>query len=51
MTESVQLRTKAVFFFSLTFGWSLVFWLLTVLLGGIDQFPGSILQYVGGAGQ
>ena len=50
ISEPLQLRTKAGFFFSLTFGWSLVFWLLTVGLGGIDRFPGSILQYVGGAG-
>lgn len=45
-----QPRTKARSFFLFTFGWSLVFWSLTVVLGGIDQFPGSILQYVGGAG-
>jgi len=49
-TDPLQLHTKAGFFFILTFGWSLVFWLLTVALGGINQFPGSILQYVGGAG-
>jgi len=48
--EQRQLRTKAGFFFFLAFGWSLVFWFLTVAFGGIDQFPGSILQYVGGAG-
>ena len=48
--ETLQLRTKSSFFFILTFGWSLVFWILTVALGGIDRFPGSILQYVGGAG-
>ena len=48
--EVLPLRTKAGLFFSLTFGWSLFFWFLTVTLGGIDQFPGSILQYVGGAG-
>ena len=48
--ESFQLRTKPGFFFILTFGWSLVFWILTVVSGGIERFPGSILQYVGGAG-
>ena len=48
--DSYQPRTKALSFFLFTFGWSLVFWFLTVVLGGIDQFPGSILQYVGGAG-
>ena len=47
---SFQPRTKASLFFILTFGWSLVFWILTVAFGGIDRFPGSILQYVGGAG-
>lgn len=45
-----QLRTKASLFFILAFGWSLFFWFLTVALGGIDQVPGSILQYIGGAG-
>lgn len=50
LAEPLQLRTKAGSFFLLTFGWSLVFWFLTVALGGIDQLPGSILQYVGGAG-
>lgn len=50
MTEPLELRTKAGFFFLFTFGWSLVFWSLTVALGGIERFPGSILQYVGGAG-
>jgi len=49
-TQLHKLRTSAVFFFLFTFGWSLVFWFLTVALGGINQFPGSILQYVGGAG-
>ena len=48
--DSHQPRTKALSFFLFTFGWSLSFWYLTVVLGGIDQFPGSILQYVGGAG-
>lgn len=47
---SIQLGTKARYFFFFTFGWSLLFWLLTVVLGGINEFPGSILQYVGGAG-
>lgn len=47
---SFQPRTKAGLFFILTFGWSLVFWILTVAFGGINRFPGSILQYVGGAG-
>ena len=50
MNEPLQLRTKAWFYFLFTFGWSLLFWFLTVILGGIDQYPGSILQYVGGAG-
>ncbi len=44
------MRAKARAFFLLTFAWSLLFWSLTVVLGGIDQLPGSILQYVGGAG-
>lgn len=48
--DSHQPRTKALSFFLFTFGWSLVFWFLTVVLGGINQFPGSILQYIGGAG-
>jgi membrane protease YdiL (CAAX protease family) len=48
--ERPQPRTGARFFFSLAFGWSLLFWLLTVVSGGITRFPGSILQYVGGAG-
>ena len=43
-------KTTARFFFIFTFGWSLLFWVLTILLGGIKDFPGSILQYVGGAG-
>jgi membrane protease YdiL (CAAX protease family) len=30
--------------------WSIVFWSLTTLFGGINQFPGSILFYIGGAG-
>ena len=49
-TELLHLRSKAGLFFVLAFGWSLVFWFLTVILGGISQVPGSILQYVGGAG-
>jgi membrane protease YdiL (CAAX protease family) len=49
-TQTNKHRTKAVHFFLFTFGWSLAFWFLTVALGGIDQTPGSILQYVGGAG-
>lgn len=48
--ETIQPRTKAGLFFIIAFGWSLAFWGLTVVLGGIDNFPGSILQYVGGAG-
>jgi len=48
--DSHQPRTKALSFFLFTFGWSFVFWFLTVVLGGIDQSPGSVLQYVGGAG-
>ena len=43
-------HTSARFFFLLAFGWSILFWSLTVWLGGIGQLPGSILQYVGGAG-
>ena len=49
-TEKLQPRTNASLFFILAFGWSIVFWTLTVALGGINQMPGSILQYVGGAG-
>lgn len=48
--RSVKLRTRARIFFILAFGWSILFWTLSEVLGGIDQFPGSILQYVGGAG-
>lgn len=43
-------HTKSGLFFVIAFGWSFVFWFLTVMLGGINKFPGSILQYVGGAG-
>ena len=49
-TQSDNLRTKAGFFFIFTFGWSIVFWSLTVALGSINQFPSSVLQYIGGAG-
>lgn len=48
--EKPQPRTKSGLFFVIAFGWSFIFWFLTVLLGGINQFPGSILQYFGGAG-
>lgn len=43
-------RTGAGIFFAFTFGWSILFWSLTIILGGIEQFPGSILMYAGGAG-
>ena len=43
-------KTTARFYFIFTFGWSVFFWMLTIILGGIKDFPGSILQYVGGAG-
>jgi len=45
-----QTHTKSGLYFAIAFGWSFLFWGLTVLLGGINKFPGSILQYVGGAG-
>lgn len=48
--QKVEFHTKAGFFFIFTFSWSLVFWFLTVISGGIRVFPGSILQYFGGAG-
>lgn len=48
--KSPKIRTSSSFYFILAFGWSLIFWTLTVVLGGINQFPGSILQYFGGAG-
>ena len=49
-TERHQPRTKSGLFFVIAFGWSFIFWVLTILFGGINKFPGSILQYVGGAG-
>jgi len=45
-----QPHTKSGLFFVIAFGWSFVFWFLTVIFGGINKLPGSILQYVGGAG-
>jgi membrane protease YdiL (CAAX protease family) len=45
-----QPRVSAGWFFAVALGWSCLFWSLTVLLGGIQQFPGSLLQYAGGAG-
>jgi len=48
--ERPQPRTKSGLFFIIAFGWSFIFWGLTVLFGGINKFPGSILQYIGGAG-
>jgi len=48
--EIPQPHTKSGLFFVIAFGWSFFFWSLTVLFGGINKFPGSILQYVGGAG-
>lgn len=50
MAEQIRFRANELFFFTVAFGWSLVFWFITVVLGGINQFPGSILQYFGGAG-
>jgi len=37
-------------YFIFVFVWSIVFWLLTTLLGGTNQLSGSILFYIGGAG-
>ena len=48
--EKSQYHTKSGLYFAVAFGWSFLFWGLTILLGGINKFPGSILQYVGGAG-
>lgn len=43
-------RVSAKAYFLFTFSWSLLFWFATVYFGGIEQLPGSLLQYVGGAG-
>ena len=48
--QKPELRTKASFYFLFAFIWSILFWSLTVAFGGIEQFPGSVLQFVGGAG-
>lgn len=47
---SKTFRTGTGHFFAFAFTWSLLFWWLTARSGGIAQFPGSILQYLGGAG-
>lgn len=46
----IRFKTNAKMYFIFVFVWSVVFWILTTLLGGINQFPGSILFYIGGAG-
>lgn len=46
----ISYKTNAKMYFILVFVWSIVFWILTTLFGGINQFPGSILFYIGGAG-
>ena len=46
----VNFKTNAKMYFILVFVWSIAFWILTTLFGGINQFPGSILFYIGGAG-
>ncbi len=43
-----KLSAKTYFIFA--FSWSILFWFATVYFGGIEQFPGSLLLYVGGAG-
>ena len=48
--DVIKFKTNAKLFFILVFVWSIAFWSLTTVLGGIDQFPGSILFYLGGAG-
>lgn len=46
----IGFKTNAKIYFIFVFVWSIVFWLLTTFFGGINQFPGSILFYIGGAG-
>ena len=41
--DVIKFKTNAKLFFILVFVWSIAFWSLTTVLGGIDQFPGSIL--------
>lgn len=46
----IDFKTNARHYFIFVFVWSILFWLLATLFGGVDQFPGSILFYTGGAG-
>lgn len=48
--DLIKFRTNAKLFFLLVFVWSITFWSLTTVFGGINQLPGSILFYLGGAG-
>ena len=48
--QLIRFKSNARHFFIFVFVWSIVFWSLATLFGGIDQFPGSLLFYVGGAG-
>ena len=44
------MKVTARDFFTFTFLWSGLFWALTVIMGGIEELPGSLIFYVGGAG-
>ncbi len=44
------MRTNASAYFALSLCWSAFFWFLCTRTGGISQWPGSLLFYVGGAG-
>ena len=46
----IGFKANAKIYFIFVFLWSTAFWILTTLFGGINQFPGSILFYIGGAG-
>ena len=48
--NGIQYKVSAWAYFIFAFSWSLLFWSATVYFGGIEEFPGSLLQYVGGAG-